>query len=189
MTRRHLALVPVVAAALAAMVACTGSPETSKKDSPAVTAGCSAQNANPSAPVDDTDLNIVADEIRPKAQADFKDVYAGVEVVSEDSRVRVYRKPSGAFDDWIRKTFAERCVELANAKHSAAELATLTAKVEGDIGYWAELGINITGTAAKQDGSALVVGVEKDVVGRAKKELPERYGTDIPIIIEENGPA
>jgi hypothetical protein len=189
MTRRHLATLPIVAAVLAAAVACTGSPETSKQDSPAVTAGCSPGNANPSAPVDDTDLNVVADEIHPKAQADFKDVYAGVEVVSEASRVRVYRKPSGPFDDWIRKTYAERCVELANAKHSAAELATLTEKVEGDIGYWAELGINITGTAAKQDGSALVVGVEGAVVDRAKQELPAKYGTEIPIIIEESGPA
>jgi hypothetical protein len=116
-------------------------------------------------------------------------VYAGVEVVAEASRVRVYRKPSGAFDDWIRKSFTERCVELANAKHSAAELAALTTKVEGDIGYWAELGINITGTAPRQDGSALVVGVEKAVVDRAKKEFPVRYGSEISIIIEENGPA
>jgi len=188
MTRRHLALVPVVVAIMAMAAGCGGSPERSTKDTPAVTAGCAAQGGNPSAPVDETDLNVVADEIHTKAQADFKDSYAGVEVISEASRVRVYRKPAPALDEWIRKTFTERCVEVTDAKHSAAELAALTAKVEGDIGYWAELGINITGTAAKQDGSALVVGVEKNG-NRAKSELPARYGSDIAIIIEENGPA
>lgn len=185
MTRRHLALVPLVAALLAATVGCGGDKPASKEDTPLRTSGCAAQNANQSGkPLNENELNVVADEIHPKAQSDFADVYAGVEVSPDATRVLVYRKPSSAFDEWIKKSFAPQCVEMVNAAHSAAELTALLTKVNEDIGYWAERGINITATGAKPDGSGVIVGVA-DQVERARQEMVARYGADIELVIEQ----
>ncbi len=76
---------------------------------------------------------------------------------------------------------------MVDAAHSAAELAAVLARINDDIGYWAERGLAITETGAKVDGSGVMVGVDANV-DRAKRELPARYGPGVAFFIEEVKP-
>jgi hypothetical protein len=183
----------VLAVVLSAVVACNGgNPKKGQgTQAPLRTEGCAASTSSgPGAsPENQTELNLVAERIQPHAQQAFADVFAGVEVTPDSSRVRVFRKPSPPFDDWIRKAFAPSCIEVLDAKHSAKELNSLVDRINEDMGYWGDQGIEINELGAKHDGSGLIVGVDPADVDKAKQAMPARYGSDIALFIEGAGPA
>jgi hypothetical protein len=191
--KRSLPAVAMLAVVLSTVVACGGgsAKQSQRSDPPLRTEGCAASASAPAsaAAVNHTELNLVAERIQPHAQDAFADVFAGVEVTPDSDRVRVYRKPSAPFDDWIRKAFAPDCIEVLDAAHSAKELNALVDRINEDMRYWADQGIEITELGAKLDGSGLIVGVDPEDVDKAKQLMPARYGTDVALLIEGAKPA
>jgi len=160
---------------------------------PVRTAGCATHTSPPAMSIDGTPqpanqeaLGEMADRITPRAEERYADVYAGLEMVQELDRLRVYRKPSKDFDAWILQDFRADCVELIDAPHSAVELKALQDRIGSDMDYWAQQGVHISTIGSRVDGSAVEVGTVD--VDRAKVELPKRYGTAIPIVVIEQGP-
>jgi hypothetical protein len=132
-------------------------------------------------PANQNDLVAVADRVQPYAQAHFATVYTGLELHSEQDRIRVYRKPSADFDAWLVREFARDCVEVVDARYSEKELAALADRVSGDLPYWQAKGVPVNLVSAKVDGSGIEVGTTD--VERTRRELAQRYGPDAPITV------
>ena len=152
------------------------------------TAGCSTATSPPATAIDGTPqpanqeyLDGVAGRLRPFARAHFPDVYSGLELRSEQNRLRVYRKPSAAFDAWLLRAFASECVEAVDAPHSERELGALAGRVSADMDYWRKHGVPVSFVSAKGDGTDVEVGTT-DVV-RAKREFTLRYGAAAPLSV------
>ncbi|GAB4051412.1 hypothetical protein [Catellatospora paridis] len=123
-------------------------------------------------------------EIQHAAEGRFADVFAGVLVVSEKGHAIVYRVRSAEFDAYAESVSGGQCLYLRDADHSQATLLALTMRISGDTAYWREQGIVVHMVGPRHDGSGVTVGVEQ--VERARVELPKRYGTQIPIEVEES---
>jgi hypothetical protein len=132
-------------------------------------------------PANQNELDALADRLQPYAQARFADVYTGLELRSEQDRIRVYRKPSTDFDAWVVRVFAADCVELVDARYSEKELAALADRVAADLPYWRAKGVPVNSVGAKPDGSGIEVGTTD--VERTRRELAQRYGPDVPVIV------
>jgi hypothetical protein len=180
---RRLGCVLVLAVA---MSGCSGSPTTSPPAPHATTgtdgilrtAGCTATPT--STPTADPG-NDVPSHVESYATQHFPDAYAGQELRADTNRLRVYRVPSVPFDTWLTGTFANTCVEVVDAKHSAKELNALADRIGNDLAYWKSVHIPVWTVAPLTDGSAVQVGTS-DVDG-ATKQMPLRYGADAPIVV------
>ncbi|WP_155370543.1 hypothetical protein [Catellatospora vulcania] len=115
----------------------------------------------------------------------FGKQFAGTEVVPEKGYAIVYRVPSAEFDEFVTQQAGDECIYLRDAAFDQATLRALADRVIDDAAHWRKQGITINMTGAAHDGSGITVGVAKADLERARAELPERYGTQIPIIIEE----
>lgn len=131
-------------------------------------------------------LDAVIARIDRAGRGDFADSYAGLRVDQRRVRAIVYRVPSAAFDDFIRRAAEDTCVVVRDAAHSAIDLAYWHDRVLADLAYWTEQGIRIATIGARHDGTGVEVG-SRDVA-RAKRELPARYGTRAPLVFVEEGP-
>ncbi|OLB80218.1 MAG: hypothetical protein AUI14_07505 [Actinobacteria bacterium 13_2_20CM_2_71_6] len=156
------------------------------------TDGCATHTSPPAMTIDGTpqpanqnDLAALAGRVQPYADAHFADVYTGLELRSETDRIRVYRKPSAAFDAWIVKEFARDCVEVVDTAHNQRELQALADRISADMAYWQAQRLPINSVGASIDGTVNVGTTEVD---RARRELPQRYGTDIAIVVVFQGP-
>jgi hypothetical protein len=153
------------------------------------TAGCATHTGPPSyislpgasEPANEQRLGDLADRIVGLAQERYPDAYAGVQMLAEQDRLRVYRRPSKDLDAWILRDFRAECVELVDAAHSAAELQALVDRITNDLDYWEQNGIRVNEVSARFDGSAVEVGTVD--VDKARAELPKRYGTAIAIVV------
>jgi len=119
-------------------------------------------------------------------RTDFPDVYAGLEIDERRGMAIVYRVPSAAFDDHVRRTAGGLPVELRDAVHPLASLTALQERITADLRLWAGRGVRINTVGARHDGSGVEVGTED--VAAALRDLPGRYGADAPIIVVEQGP-
>lgn len=137
-------------------------------------------------PENDPAVHAVIAEVQAAGAGRFAQVFAGVEMVPEQVRAIVYRKPSAEFDAYIRQAAGDECVIVRDAAYSQAELTTLAQRITDDMAYWKERGIPINTVGPKHDGSGVTVGTEQVVA--AGTELPKRYGTAIPIKVEKMGP-
>jgi hypothetical protein len=118
------------------------------------------------------------------ARAHFAEVYAGLADYSP--RLLVYRKPSAAFDAWITNDYANACVTVIDAPHSAIELKAWSDRITADVRYWWSIGVPIDGWGPMAQGTGVeVITTDVDKVCRS---LPRRYGYDAPIIVMEGGP-
>jgi hypothetical protein len=131
-------------------------------------------------------LDAVMARIDQAGRGDFADSYAGLRVDQRRVRAIVYRVPSAAFDDFIRRTAEDTCIVVRDAAHSAIDLAYWHDRVLADLAYWTEQGVRIATIGARHDGTGVEVG-SRDVA-RAKRELPARYGTRAPLVFVEEGP-
>src|SRR5690606_4594628 len=113
-------------------------------------------------------------------------VYAGVMMVQERDRIQVFRKPSSEFDQWILRDFAADCVEILDARYSAVELAAVQERITNDLAYWRRNGLQINSVGVDFVRGVVTVGTLD--VDRARRELPARYGPQVPIEVERMGP-
>lgn len=149
------------------------------------TAGCSTATSPPAMTVDGTPqpanqehLDGVAGRLQPYARAHFAGVYSGLELRSEQNRLRVYRMPSADFDAWMLREFTSECIEAVDARHSEQELSALGNRVSADLDYWRQHGVQMSYFSVKSDGT--VVEVATTDVARTKREFTLRYGASAP---------
>ncbi len=157
-----------------------------------LTAGCSVHTGPPQPSIDGTPqpanqnaLREVAQRVQETAAVRFADVYAGVALYQVGDRIRVYRKPSADFDAWIRRDFADECVEVYDARYSARELYAWQERINADDSSWRARGVHIVSSGADFVLGEIEVGVEAADVELARREFPLRYGAEAPIIIVE----
>lgn len=150
------------------------------------TAGCATVTSPPAMTVAGTPqpanqeyLDGVAGRVQPYARAHFTSVYSGLELRSEQNRLRVYRKPSAGFDAWVLRDFKSECIEVVDALHSERELTAFAGRISGDFEYWRKKGVPVNYVSPAGDGSAVEVGTTD--IERTKREFALRYGTAVPL--------
>lgn len=144
------------------------------------TAGCTATPPPPA--VDDAALDVVASRLRSTAESRFPESFAGLEITD---RVRVFRRPSAGFDEWVAQDFAASCVELVDAPVSGRDIQALHDRIEADRGYWQRRGIDLNTVSVGLDGT-LTVGVGPGQTDEARSALADRY--KIRVVVQEEGP-
>jgi hypothetical protein len=191
----------LLAAAVFALAGCAGPvagptpgrPPASSGSAFVRTIGCATATSPSPTTIDGTPwpanqdaLGKLVGRIQPYAMGHFADVFSGMELRGEQNKVRVYRKPSAAFDAWVLHDFAADCVEMVDARFNETELAAMRDRVSDDIEFWRAKGLPINSVAAAIDGSGIEVTTTE--VERAKAELAERYGPDLPIKVSYGKP-
>lgn len=158
------------------------------------TDGCATATSPPAMSIDGTpqpanqnELSAIAVRVQQHAQFAFVDVYSGLELRSEQDRIRVYRKPSSEFDAWLVRDFAGDCVEVVDAEYAARDLQALATRIADDMTYWNSNGVPINSVGPKVDGSGVEVTTSGDIE-QARSELAQRYGEDAPIIVGYGSP-
>ncbi len=131
-------------------------------------------------------LEAVMAQIDETGRREYATSFAGLEVDQSEVRAIVYRVPSAAFDDFIRRSAEDVCVVVRDAVNSAAELAYWHDRVLADLPYWTDKGVRIVTIGARHDGTGVEIGT-RDIV-RARAELPAHYGQRAPLIFLEEGP-
>ena len=184
---------PLLVGALLVALAGCAQPDNAASGGPVQTAGCATATSPPAMTIDGTPqpanqeaLDALAGRVEPVAKTRFAAVYTGLELRSAQNRLRVYRVPSGAFDKWLTGAFADDCIEVVDAAHSARELNALVDRITGDIAYWTSQHIPIGTVSPRVDGSG--VDVTTTQVARASTALVQRYGTAVPITVTYGEP-
>jgi hypothetical protein len=131
-------------------------------------------------------LDAAMARIERGGRADFADSYAGLEVDQAGVRAVVYRVPSAAFDEFVRRAAEDTCVVVRDAAHGLTELTEWHDRVVADLGVWQARGIRISTVGARHDGAGVEVGTP-DVAG-ARSALTAHYGAPAPLIFLEQGP-
>jgi hypothetical protein len=126
-------------------------------------------------------VNELNNRITPYATEHFADVW-GEPAVTDLGRLRLYRKPSAAFDVWIMHDFAGDCVEIADAKASAVEMEQRTMRIDQDSAYWKGRGIQIEAVGGNLIDGVVDVVVPADKLTQARQEIPARY-SDLTITV------
>jgi hypothetical protein len=133
------------------------------------------------------DLSEPAGVIDEFARTRFGSQYAGIEL--SDGRIKVYRtavQQPADFDLSIRDLDLGVDVQILDAPYSAMQLQALADRVTQDIGYWQSMGISISSVGARQNGTAVDVGMTAtDDAGRL---FDERYVAEPPVVLQKNGP-
>jgi hypothetical protein len=137
-------------------------------------------------PVTPADLAAAMARIEDAGRTEFAQSYAGLEVDQLQARAIVYRVPSAAFDDFIRRTAENTCIHVRDAAHAGTELTAWHDRVVADLDAWASHGVQIITVAARHDGAGVEIGVRD--VAPAKDQLLARYGRSAPLIFVEQGP-
>jgi hypothetical protein len=137
-------------------------------------------------PTTPPELEAVMDRIGRAGRDEFADSFAGLEVDQERVRAVVYRVPSEAFDDFIRRTAGNACIVVRDARHSSNDLAAWHDRVVADLPFWSHQGIRIVSIGARHDGSGVEIGATE--VERASRELTIRYGAQAPLLFEDQAP-
>ncbi|HLL64294.1 MAG TPA: hypothetical protein VK453_00950 [Micromonosporaceae bacterium] len=137
------------------------------------------------ATADQGGLSALARQVELTAVERFPDVYAGVMLLPDPERIRVYRKPSADLDRWLTDEFGPGRVEVVDAAHSQRELRALQERIADDFGYWRSRGLTLNSVASTVDGRAVEVGTSD--VERARRDLPGHYGVDAAITVVAQG--
>jgi hypothetical protein len=131
-------------------------------------------------PVTPAKLDSVINRIDATGKSEFAASFAGIEVDQERVRAIVYRVPSAAFDDFVRKAAEDACVVVRDADHSTKDLAVWHDRLLADLPYWTHRGVRIVSIGARHDGKGVEIGVRE--VEAARRELLARYGDEAPLI-------
>jgi hypothetical protein len=159
------------------------------------TPGCATYSNAPTTAIQGTPvignsdiINDLNNRLVPYATAHFGDVYALTEVETDIGRLRVYRKPSAAFDAWMMREFARDCVEIADAKASAQEMEAWSRRIiDDDRAYWSNRGISIQTVSGNPVTGVVEVGVSAKGLARARSELPAHYPGAQIVVVESQG--
>ncbi|MGI5238042.1 hypothetical protein [Dactylosporangium sp. CA-139066] len=195
--RRVLAAGLGAAVAIGAAVTVTWAvargPDGGSVASPVVrTLGCGANNrVTPDTPgptpfpANQESLNELLNRIGDGGQQRFADVYTGVELDLPADLVRVYRRPSPAFDAWVTGQAGPQCVEIVGAAHSRRELEALRDRVFGDADALRAAGVRFASIAITEDGH---LELHTQDIEAGRREIAARYGPDAPIVVAPGGP-
>ena len=183
---------------LAAMLVLSGCDTPAEPDPPGLTGGWSTAGCElpprpatqtvggVTMPVTPPSLTAAMARIEAGGRTGYPQSYAGLEVDQAAARAIVYRVPSAAFDEFIRRSAEDACIVVRDAAHGLAELTAWHDRLVADLAHWAEQGIHIATVGARHDGVGVEVGTAQ--VDRARARLPARYGGDAPLIVIEQGP-
>ncbi|GAA1658752.1 hypothetical protein GCM10009679_75000 [Saccharothrix algeriensis] len=138
-------------------------------------------------PMDQKMLDAIGD-ISHAGDRQFKSSFTGAKLVPEQAFAVVYRKPSKAFDAYIEKVSRGKCIYIRDARFTKAELWGHAMRIEKERPYWRERGIEVNHFTVETDGSVVEVGVLPEDLAQALVELPQRYGTAIPLRIVPQEP-
>jgi hypothetical protein len=129
------------------------------------------------------------ERLDPAARSRFGSVYVETRLALMRDRIQVYRVPSTQFDRWVLDTFAADCVEVLDAKFSAAQAAAWEQRIVNDIesGYWKQRGIGVASVSHDVARGVVVVGV-LDHLDQARVAVPSRY-PGVPIEVKQDYPA
>ncbi|MFG1989425.1 hypothetical protein ACGFJ7_05500 [Actinoplanes sp. NPDC048988] len=195
---RFLAGLAATVGAILMIAGCGDQPEDQPVDRPGLTggwstAGCEFHRRAEHVPVagllmpaTPAKLEAAMDRIDRGGRTEFADSYAGLEVDQQRVRAIVYRVPSAAFDQFIRRAAEDACIVVRDADHSATDLAFWHDRVLADIQFWSHRGIRLVSIGARHDGTGLEIGTRD--LDRARLELPARYGARAPLLFIEEGP-
>ena len=137
-------------------------------------------------PVTPDDLAAAMARIEQAGRTKYGQSYAGLEVDQLTVRAIVYRVPSAAFDDFIRRTAENTCIHVRDAAHHHTELAGWQDRVTADLRAWSAHGVDIYTVSARHDGAGVEVGVPD--VAQAREQMLARYGHTAPLVFVEQGP-
>jgi hypothetical protein len=132
------------------------------------------------------ELAAAMDRIDRAGRRDHPDSYAGLEVDQRLVRAVVWRVPSAAFDDVVRRAAADACVEVRDAPHGLAELTAWHDRIVADLPAWAEQGVRVSTVGARHDGAGVEVGAPD--VEHARRALTARYGGAAPLVFVRQEP-
>lgn len=197
--RRQLLSVLLLVSGLAACArpAMYDGPEAGANTPPTASGGCDATNtpspSYPSAPpTTDSSFYARQDRLDDMAQkvtrvgARYPQVYAGVELADDHSKIIVFRVPSARFDSAVRAALPGDPVSIVDATHSARELNTVLDRVLHDEDYWTRRGTPIFSLSPLVDGSCVQVTTTDPVKAKALFRL--RYEA-APIQVIHGEPA
>ena len=179
------------------MTGACGGPEPAARREPPTgewrTAGCEVSRSpqtvtmgGTAVPVTPPALDAAMRRIDDGGRAHHAGSYAGIEVDQRLVRAIVYRVPSAEFDGFIRISAEDACVVVRDAAHSIADLTVWHDRITADLDSWAGHGVRISSVGARHDGAGVEIGTQD--VERARRELPDRYGSGAPLIFVEQGP-
>ncbi|MEU4237762.1 hypothetical protein [Actinoplanes sp. NPDC026619] len=193
MYRDRFRIWPGLALGVLLVIGGCGDPRDSEiVDSPGLTggwstAGCGVERTpervavgGVSMPTTPPKLAAVMGRIEQTGRSEFADSFAGLEVDQEMVQAIVYRVPSAAFDDFIRKEAEDTCVLVRDAAHSATALAVWHDRVLADLPYWNHEDVPIMTIGARHDGTGVEIGT-RDVL-KARTALLARYGSRAPLV-------
>ena len=157
------------------------------------TAGCALAGAPPPSgiarprmPVTPARVHAAITRIDQGGRDEFADSYAGLELDQRRGRAVVYRVPSAAFDEFIRRSADNACIVVRDAAHSTNDLRAWHDRVLADLQFWTHRRIRIVSIGSRHDGAGVEIGTRD--VERARLELPARYGSRAPLIFVAEGP-
>jgi hypothetical protein len=137
-------------------------------------------------PVTPPKLDAAMARIDSGGRAKYARSYAGIEVDQEQVRAIVYRVPSAKFDKFVRNSAEDTCIVVRDAPHGLAELTAWHDRIVADLPMWAKRGVRIFTVGARHDGTGVEIGTPD--VELARRELPNVYGKEVPLVIVEQGP-
>ncbi len=130
-------------------------------------------------------LDEMADKVTVIAKR-YPEIYAGVELVTDHSKIIVHRVPSAKFDAAVRAALPGDPVSIVDASHSARELNKLRERIYADSKYWEAQGVPLYSGSVPVDGSCVQISTSDPA--RAKSLFRLRYGS-APIQLIHGRPA
>ena len=137
-------------------------------------------------PATPPDLAEAMAKIEKAGHGEFAGSYAGIEVDQMTVRAIVHRVPSAAFDDFIRRSAQNTCIEVRDAEYNRTDLKAWHDAVVADLPAWTAREVHIETVAPRHDGSGVEVGVRDLAATRERLEI--RYGVAAPLIYVEQEP-
>ncbi|GAA2401156.1 hypothetical protein Cme02nite_58900 [Catellatospora methionotrophica] len=130
-------------------------------------------------------LQRVLQSIQEAGEGRFRAFHAGAEVAEDRGEGAVFRVPDAGYDAFIIATAGDVCLFLAEARFNHVTLDAFARRILADDDHWKAQGVDLTGVSGSNRGDGVTVYVTPADAADARIELPKRYGTQIPIRIEE----
>ena len=119
------------------------------------------------------ELNATADVIGELGRTQFRSVFAGLAINTDEDRVDVWAKKSPEFTAEINALPGAAKVRMHEAPYSYSELEPTLYRIAEDYEYWVTRGLDVVTAGARIEGTYIEVGTPDPA--RARQEFPQRY--------------